>query len=148
MELNQLYDVEGAKIVEQYGSLYEGLEAASKRGVDALVEVGVSAKAAETLSEISKDKIIIKGVTIQGIIEMTSLTNEGVEDIRMMFIDADDVANKHEAAIKITTKGAPNYHIELTAEDYKKAEFAMDKTIHYIQDTWEKVDGTFSYTRE
>ncbi len=79
---------------------------------------------------------------------MTSLTNEGVEDIRMAFIDADGVANKHEASIKITTKGAPKYNIELTAEDYKKAELAMDKTIGHIQDTWDKVDGAFTYTRE
>ena len=109
---------------------------------------GVSGKVAEVLSEISKDKIVIKGVTIQGIIEMTSLTNEGVEDIRMTFIDADDVASKHEASINITTKGAPKYRIELTAEDYKKAEFAMDKTINFIQDSWGKIDGTFNYTRE
>ena len=148
MELNELYETEGEKIVEEYGSLYEGMEAASKVGVEALTKTGVSAKAAEILSEISKDKIIIKGVTIQGVIEMTSLTNEGVEDIRMAFIDADDVANKHEASIKITTKGAPKYNIELTAEDYKKAELAMDKTIGYIQDTWDKVDGAFTYTRE
>jgi translation initiation factor 2 subunit 1 len=147
-DLGQLYEAEGAKVVEHYGSLYEGLEAASKKGIEALEEAGVTGKAAEVLSEISKDKIIIKGVTIQGIIEMTSLTNEGVEDIRMAFIDADDVANKHEASIKITTKGAPKYRIELTAEDYKKAELAMDKTVSFIQDTWSNVEGTFNYTRE
>ena len=148
MELNELYEAEGEKIVEEYGSLYEGMEAASKVGIEALTKIGVSAKAADVLSEISKDKIIIKGVTIQGIIEMTSLTNEGVEDIRMTFIDADNVANNNEASIKITTKGAPKYRIELTAEDYKKAEFAMDKTVNFIQDTWNNIDGTFTYTRE
>ncbi len=148
MDIDQLYAAEGEKLLEEYGSLYEALEAASKTGVEALTSVGVSSEAANVLAEISKDKIIIKGVTIQGIIEMTSLTNEGVEDIRMAFIDADDVANQHEASIKITTKGAPKYRIELTAEDYKKAELAMDKTITYIQDTWNNIDGTFTYTRE
>ncbi len=147
-DLDQFYQVEAAKIVEHYGSLYEGLVASSKLGVEALTIAGVPADAAAILSEISKEKIIIKGVTIQGMIEMTSLTNEGVEDIRMTFIDADDVAKKNEASISITTRGGPKYRIELTAEDYKKAEFAMDKTVEYIQDTWSNVEGTFAYTRE
>jgi translation initiation factor 2 subunit 1 len=147
-DLDQFYQAEASKIVEHYGSLYEGLVASSKKGVEALTITGVSNEAAEILSEISKEKIIIKGVTIQGTIEMTSLTNEGVEDIRMAFIDADDVANKNDASIAITTRGGPKYRIELTAEDYKKAEFAMDKTVEYIQNVWSNVEGTFSYTRE
>lgn len=148
MDLNKLYEAEAAKVVEHYSSLYEGMEAASKMGIEALTIAGVSEDVAKVLSEISKDKIIIKGVTIQGVIEMTSLTHEGVEDIRMTFIDADNTANQHEASITITTRGAPKYRIELTAEDYKKAEFAMDKTIGFIQDAWKDVDGNFTYTRE
>lgn len=147
VELNALFDTEGVKLVEMYGSLYEGLEAASKSGVEALEKAGVTGKTAEALSEISKDKIVISQVTIQGEIQMTSLTNEGVEDIRMVFIDASSVADDHEATIKITTKGAPKYRIELMADDYKTAEFAMDKTISFIEDKWSGVEGTFNYER-
>jgi translation initiation factor 2 subunit 1 len=148
MDVAELYTSEGVKIAERYGSLYEGLEAASKKGVSALTETGVSDKVAETLSEIAKDKIVIKGVTIQGIIEMTSLTSEGVEDIKMAFEDAAGVAEEFDSTINITTMGAPKYRIELTAEDYKRAEIALDKTVTSIKDNWEKVEGTFNYTRE
>jgi len=147
VELMALYDSDGSKIVEHYGSLYEGLEAASKNGIEALTKVGITGKTAETLSEISKDKIVISQVTIQGVIKMTSLSNEGVEDIRMAFIDAGGVAEEHGAIIKITTKGAPSYHIGLMADDYKTAEFAMDKTVGSIEDAWSNIEGTFSYER-
>ena len=148
IDLKVLYESEGSKIVEHYESLYEGLESASKNGKPALVEVGVSSDVAEVLSGIAKDKIVFKGVTIQGIIEMTSLSNEGVEDIKMAFVDAAEVADEYESSINITTMGAPKYRIELTADDYKKAELALDKTVTSIRDNWEKIEGSFNYTRD
>jgi translation initiation factor 2 subunit 1 len=148
VELLALYESDGSKLVEHYGSLYGGLEAASKNGLEALAKVGVTGETAEVLNLISKDKIIISQVTIQGLIKMTSLGNEGVEDIRMAFIDAGVVAEEHDAIINVTTKGAPKYRIDLMADDYKTAEFAMDKTVGSIEDAWGKVDGTFSYERQ
>ncbi len=148
VELLALYDSDGSKLVEHYGSLYEGLEAASKNGIKALAEVGITGKTAEVLTEISKDKIVISQVTIQGIIQMTSLSNDGVEDIRTAFINAGGVAEEHGATIKITTKGAPKYRIDLMADDYKTAEFAMDKTVSSIEDAWSNIEGTFSYERQ
>jgi translation initiation factor 2 subunit 1 len=147
IDLRVLYESEGSKIVEYYESLYEGLESASKNGKTALVEVGVSSDA-EVLSGIAKDKIVFKGVTIQGIIEMTSLSNEGVEDIKMAFVDAAEVADEYESSINITTMGAPKYRIELTADDYKKAELALDKTVTSIRDNWDKIEGSFNYKRD
>ena len=148
MDINQFYETVGGKIVDQYGSLYEGLEAASKKGVSALTEAGISDKTAEVLSEISKDKIVFKGVTVQGVIEMTSLSNEGVEEIKLAFDNAAIVAEEHESTINITTMGAPKYRIELMADDYKKAEIALDKTVTSIQENWENVEGTFNYKRD
>jgi translation initiation factor 2 subunit 1 len=147
-DVNEFYETELAELVEQYGSLYEGLEAASKKGTEALTGAGVKPEIAEILGEIAKDKIVIKGVTIQGVIEMTSLSSDGVEDIKMAFVDAAGVAEEHDASISISTMGAPKYRIELTADDYKKAELALDKTVTSIKDHWTEVEGTFSYARE
>lgn len=147
-DADSLYDSAGSKIVEFYGSLYEGLEASSKNGLSALIESGVSEDVAKVLSEIAKEKIVFKGVTIQGVIEMTSLSNAGVEEIKMAFFDAAEVADEHDSSINITTLGAPKYRIELTADDYKKAELALDKTVSSIRDSWEKIEGSFNYTRD
>jgi translation initiation factor 2 subunit 1 len=148
IDLIQLYETELIKIVDYYNSLYEGLEAASKKGVTALIEANVSKNVAEVLSEISKDKIVIKGVTIQGVIELTILTSNGVEDIKMTFEDAAGVAEEYDSTINISTMGAPRYRIELTAEDYKKAELALDQTVSSIETNWETVEGTFNFMRE
>ena len=148
IDVNELYEAEGSKIAEYYGSLYEGLEAASKNGVPALKEAGIDTKVAEVLSEIAKDKIIFKGVTVQGTIEMTSLNSKGVEDIKMAFVEAAGVAENYDATISVSTMGAPKYRIELMAEDYKKAELALDKTVTSIKENWEKVEGNFNFSRE
>ena len=79
---------------------------------------------------------------------MTSLNNMGVEEIKIAFTDAAEVADEYDSSINITTLGAPKYRIELTADDYKRAELALDKTVSSIRDNWEKVEGTFNYTRD
>ncbi|MBT6605318.1 translation initiation factor IF-2 subunit alpha [Candidatus Bathyarchaeota archaeon] len=148
VELMDLYESDGIKLVERYETLYGGLEVVSKNGLEALAEVGITGKTADILNTIAKDKIIISQVTIQGLIKMTSLGNNGVEEIKMSFIDAGGVAEEHGATIKITTKGAPKYRIDLMADDYKTAEFAMDKTVTSMEEVWDKLDGTFSYERQ
>lgn len=147
-DINSLYDSEGAKLVEAYGSLYEGLEAAAKNGIEALIEAKVSEDVAKVLTEIAKDKIIIKGVTIQGVFEAVAMGSRGINDIKEAFEATSNIANEFDATVKITTLGAPKYRIELTAEDYKKAEFALDKVIQFTEDKWSDIEGTVSFSRE
>ena len=66
----------------------------------------------------------------------------------MTFEDAAGVAEEYDSTINISTMGAPRYRIDLTAEDYKKAELALDKTVSSIETNWEKVEGTFNFMRE
>jgi translation initiation factor 2 subunit 1 len=148
VNINELFQSEGIKLVEEYGGLYEGLEAASKNGIDALTKAGVDEKVAEILAVIAKDKIIIKGVIISGFFEATSLSSTGVEDIKQVFISAEDVAEDFDSKISITSMGAPKYRIELEAEDYKKAEFALDKVVKYAENEWEQIEGNISFQRE
>ena len=79
---------------------------------------------------------------------MTSLHSDGVDDIKMAFVEAESLAEENDASIEITTLGAPRYRIELTADDYKRAEIVLDKTVASIRENWEDVEGTFSYSRE
>ncbi len=143
-----LFEREGAKLVDQYGSLYEGFEAASKKGVDALKEAGVEPKAAEVLSELAKEKIVIRGVTIQGVFEASTMSSFGIQEIKDMFQKAEEVAENDDAAISITTLGAPKYRIQLTAEDYKKAEHALDEVVKFAEEAWKEIDGSIAFTRE
>jgi translation initiation factor 2 subunit 1 len=147
-ETEALFENEGAKLVERYGSLYEGLEAAAKRGTDALKEAGVEPRTAEVLTEIANEKIVIRGVTIQGVFEASTMSSFGIQEIKDLFQKAEEVAQNNDAAISITTLGAPKYRIQLTAEDYKKAEYALDEVVRFAEEAWGAIDGSLSFTRE
>jgi len=143
-----LFEKEGMKLVEHYDSLYEGLEEASKRGADALREAGVESKVAEVLSEMAKEKIVIRGVTVQGVFEASTMSSFGIQEIKDTFQKAEEVAEENDATISITTQGAPKYRIQLTAEDYKKAEYALDVVVKFTEKAWENIDGSIAFTRE
>ena len=148
IEAQDLYEAEGAKLVEMYGGLYEGFEATAKVGVKALTDAGVSPEVAEKLTEISKDKIVIKGVTIIGFFEASSMSSNGVADLKQKFEEAEEEAEKHDSKISITSLGAPKYRIELMADDYKKAEYALEQVVEFTTKSWESIEGSFSFSRE
>ena len=144
----KLYSAMGLSVVEKYGTLYDGLEAAAKKGVKALTEAGVDAKTAEALTQTAKDKIVVKGVTVQGVFEVTAMGNRGVEEIRDAFQATKHLGDENDVDVNIYTLGAPKYRIEVTADDYKKAEVALDKIVKFAEGEWANHEGTIAFKRE
>jgi translation initiation factor 2 subunit 1 len=147
VEVDDFYKKSGTKIVEHYGSLYEGLEAAAKRGAEALHEAGVTKKASKVLAGIAEDKIVVKGVTIQGELEITSMASRGIEEIKKTLNEARKIAVEYDAEANLYSLASPKYRIEVTAEDYKKAEIALDKVVQFATEAWENHDGNISFSR-
>jgi translation initiation factor 2 subunit 1 len=147
MEVDDLYSKAGVKLLDHYGSLYEGLEAAAKRGVDALHEAGLTKKISKVLAETAKDKIVVKGVTIQGVLEITSTESKGVEEIKNTLLESKKMAAEHDAEANLYSLGAPKYRIEVTADDYRAAEMALEKIVEFTKDAWDSHDGRFSFSR-
>jgi translation initiation factor 2 subunit 1 len=148
MSEEDIFKKAGLKLVEHYGSLYTGLEAAAKNGAEALHEAGLTKKISKTLAEVVKDKIVIKGVSIDGVIEITSMESNGVEAIKNTLLAAKEMASENDAEAVLTSLGAPKYRIEVLAEDYKIAEATMEKIVEATTKTWADHDGSFTYTRE
>jgi len=146
-EVDQLYAKEGVKIVDHYGSLYDGLEAAAKTGPEALHKAGLTKKTSKVLARIAKDKIVVKGVTIQGELEITSMAPRGIEDIKSTLMEARKLAAENEAAANLYTLGAPKYRVEVTADDYRKAEDVLEKIVKFTSDVWADQDGKIEFTR-
>ncbi len=144
----EIYKKAGAKIVERYGSLYAGLEAAAKKGVDALTEAGVAKRMAKTLADTARDKIVVKGVTIHGVFELTSMDPRGIDVIKGTLLETKKVAEANEAEVALYSLGAPKYRIEVTAEDYKKAEAALEQIVVTAEESWSEQEGNFSFSRE
>ena len=141
----EIYEKASSKLIERYGGLYPGLEEATKRGAEALTEAGVPKRIAKVLEKTAREKIVLKSVTIHGVLEITSMDARGVEAVRSTLLDTKKVAEANEAEAAIYTLGAPKYRIEVTAEDYKKAEAALEKIIGAAESSWE---GKISFSRE
>ena len=147
MDEEAVFAEAGAKLVEHYGSLYDGLEAAAKNGVEALNEAGVPERLAKAIEEIAREKIIVKGVTIHGIFEISSMESRGVEEIKDTLLKTKDVAAEHDAEAVLHSLGAPKYRVEVTADDYRKAEAALNRIVEFTNDVWSNHDGKLSFTR-
>jgi len=57
------------------------------------------------------------------------------------------VAAEHDAVANLYSLGAPKYRIEVTADDYKAAEAALEKVVDFTKDTWANYNGKISYSR-
>ena len=117
-------------------------------GVEVLNELGIPKHIADILAEIAREKIIIKGVTIHGFFEITSTDPRGIEMIKETLLSTKKIAKANDAEVDLYTVGAPTYRIEVTADDYKMAEAALEKIVEETRTTWLDQDGKFSFSRD
>ncbi len=147
MSDEEIFSEAGDRLENHYGSLYAGLEAAAKGGVKALVEAGVPEKIASALEEVVEGKIVVKGVTIHGVFEITSMEPRGVEEIKDVLLETMNLAMELDAEASIYGIGAPKYRIDLTADDYRKAESVLNEIIEQATKAWERHDGKITFSR-
>ncbi len=129
-------------------NLYDSLEQAAKKGEVIFTNVGLKPKTAEALARVAKDKIVVKGVTIQGVFEVTAMGSRGIEEIKEFFQGVKEQGEDNESTVNLYTLGSPKYRIEVTSEDYKKAELALDKIVKQAEKDWSKHEGTIAFKRE
>jgi len=143
-----LYEEIIPKLNEAQIALYDGLEQAAKKGAKIFTDVGIKAKTAEALAVVAKEKIVVKGVTVQGVFEVTAMGSTGVEEIKEVFRGVKALGEEAESSVNIYTLGAPKYKVEVTAEDYKKAEFALDRIVKQAEKDWAGHEGSISFKRD
>jgi translation initiation factor 2 subunit 1 len=136
------------KLNEANINLYDALEQSAKKGEKLFTDLGINDKTATALVKVAKEKIVVKGVTVQGVLEVTALGNKGIDEIKDLFHSLVDLGEETESTISIYTLGSPKYRVEVTAEDYKKAEFALDRVVKNAEKTWADHEGTLSFKRE
>jgi translation initiation factor 2 subunit 1 len=148
MSEEALYEKAGIQIVERYGSLYDGLEEAAKKGVSALMKLGIPNEIIGPLAEISKEKIKVRMFTIPGVINATCRDPKGVIIIREALLTAKKLEKKKKVDVEIYTLGAPKYRIEVATDDPKRTENSLKEIVAEITSAIEKAGGSVSFTRE
>jgi translation initiation factor 2 subunit 1 len=132
------------RLEEEFGTLYSGLEAAARKGTEGLAPAGLPEKEGKAIAEIAAEKIVPPRYEIGALVEVSSRSPEGIEQVKKTLLAA---SNTPQAEVHITYAGAPRYRVRITADDYKQAERAMDSVIEKIKDGVGKHDA-FSFKRE
>lgn len=129
----------------EYGSLYEALETASKKGEKALASLEISPPIVKEIVEAAKEKISAPRYEVGAIVEITSKASDGIQQIKEALEEATSASSTAE--INVTYVGAPRYRLRVTADDYKQADKVMNSVLERIQQGIGK-HGTFSSKRE
>ncbi len=132
------------KMEEQFGTLYAALELAARKGMEGLEPAGLSEKESKTIAEIASEKIIPPRYEVGALVEVSSRSPEGIEQVKKTLLAA---ASAPSAEVHISYAGAPRYRVRITADDYKQAEKAMDVVLEKIKDGVGKHD-MFNFKRE
>jgi translation initiation factor 2 subunit 1 len=140
----QLSDI-SAKMVKEYGSLYEALEAALKKGEKAFASLEIPEATQKEIVEAAREKISSPKYEVGAIVEVSSRAPDGIQQIKEALEAASNASSSAE--IKVTYVGAPRYRLRVVADDYKQADKVMNSALEHIQEGVGK-SGTFTSKRE
>lgn len=146
--LDEAYEKVGFPLEDKYGEIYAGLEKASERGEQPLLEAGVSEEWSKVVAELAKAYIEIPKVKIKGVLELTCLRRDGVEAIKKALIAAEETVKNGDASVEIYTIGAPRYRVEVIAKDYKQAENIMKEAVNTALTIIKEEGGSGTFIRE
>lgn len=133
------------KLEEEYGTLYEALETAAKKGEKALDSLGLPADETSAVVREASEKIIPPRYEVGALVEIYSRSPDGIERVKKTLASA---ANSTSGAdVRVTYAGAPRYRVRITADDYKHAEKVLEAVLEKIKGGVGKHDS-FSFKRE
>lgn len=143
----EVYEKAGALIEKEYG-LYEGFEKVVKEGVEALTKIGVPQELATVIAEVAKERIRIPMVKVKGIVELRCMKPNGVKIIKEAFLNAKKAEKSRDAKLRFYVVAAPNYRIEVLAENYKRAEAVLQRVAENVVSSVVKAGGQGAFRRE
>jgi len=126
-------------LIEEYDSLYKGLQEIAIKGEKAASMIPKAWLA--PLLEIVEKNIEIPVKTLRGTITLKSNAVNGVELIKKSLSEAQKEAKKAE----ITYKGSGSFYVKVQAPDYKTAEKNLRKVLEKAVHSIESMKGKGSY---
>lgn len=134
-----------SKLLDKFASLYEALEAGAKRGEKVFVALEIPPAIATEIAEQAKEKIVPPRYEVGAIVEVTSRSSDGVQELKKVLISATHTSSNAE--ISMTCVGAPKYRLRVVAGDYKQADKVMSAVIEKVKEGIGK-RGTFNFKKE
>lgn len=132
-------------IEEKFDTLYKGLEEITVNGIQSFIELGLPKNYSEYLEKISKEKISVPKVTINGTMEISSPLPNGIEIVKEALSESEKEETTN-TKISIIYLCAPKYKLSIESTNYKEAEKTMKNVVDIIQNKMKK-RGSFEFSR-
>jgi translation initiation factor 2 subunit 1 len=147
LSVEEVYEKAGCLLEEKHG-LYDGFEKMSKEGAEILTEMGVPENLAKAFTEVAKERIRVKMVKVKGTLEIRCMTPNGVKIIRDSFLKARKTEKTKDTEVHFYVIAAPKYSVEVSAENYKRAEEVLQKVSQSVISNVAKAGGQGTFRRE
>ena len=147
LPVEEVYQKAGNLIEEKYG-LYEGFEKVVKDGIEVLTKLGIPEDIAKAFAQVSEERIKVKLVKVKGTLEMRCMKPNGVKCIQDALTNAKKAEKTKDTEIKFYVIAAPRYSLEVSAENYKRAEEVLQKVSENVVTIITKAGGQGSFRRE
>jgi translation initiation factor 2 subunit 1 len=147
MSGEELYSQAVPRIEENY-NLYEVLEKTAREGPEILTKIGVPENLAKVFAEVAADRIHVKTVKVKGMLEIRCMKPNGVKIIKESFLNAKKAEKTKDANVRFYVKAAPKYSVEVSAENYKRAEEVIQKVAQSVVSDVVQAGGQGSFRRE
>jgi translation initiation factor 2 subunit 1 len=143
----EVYEKAGALLEEKYG-LYEGFEKIATDGSDVLTEMGVPESLAKAFADVAEERIRVKMVKVKGTLEIRCMAPNGVKILKDSFLNAKKTEKTKDTGVRFYVVAAPKYSVEVSAENYKRAEEVLQKVSQSVITNIVKTGGQGTFRRE
>jgi len=137
------------ELLAEFGSMYDGFEAAAIHGAEALEGTDLADDEVGAIVETARENVSVPYVNVTGYVDLECPDSDGVDVIKDALRAAEgDGEVPEEVDLEVTYVGSPEYRIEVQAPDYKTAETHLEDSAARAQAVLEERDGTARFHRE
>lgn len=143
----EVYQKVGSVLEEKYG-LYDGFEITLKEGISAITKLNVPEDLAKVVLQVAEERIRVKMVKVWGVLEVRCSRPNGVKCIKDAFHEAKKAHESKDAQICFSIIAAPKYRVEVSADNWKRAEDLIEKVSQSVISNIVNAGGHGEFKRE
>jgi translation initiation factor 2 subunit 1 len=147
LPVQDVYQKAGVVLEEKYG-LYESFEKVLKEGTESLTKLGIPEDVAKVFAQVAEERIHIKLVKVRGILEIRCMKPNGVKIIKDAFLETQKSQKAKDTKVDFSVIAAPRYSVEVSADNWKKAEALIEKVSNSVVSKIIEAGGEGSFKRE
>ncbi|WP_460025208.1 translation initiation factor IF-2 subunit alpha [Infirmifilum sp. SLHALR2] len=145
--LDEAYEKVGWRLEDHYGEIFKGLEEASLRGEEALLEAGVDERWAKAVAEIARQNIKLPRVKMSYLITLQCVDG-GLPALKKALTAWEEAVEVPQGVtVRFYTLGAPRYKIDIEALNYRDSERLSREILKSIESAARGSGCTFAYQK-